>query len=415
MKKLNFISFGDALEKALSNIDEIDRTEIVLLSEARNRVLARDVISRKNLPSFDNSAMDGFAVDFRDAGKRVEIVETVYAGDVLKPCLREGQCYRIMTGAKVPTDANAIVPFESCPETGADYVLLPDNIKPGDNLRKKGEECSEGEILVKKGERLTSAHIAILAAQGIVAVSVFEPLSIAIVSTGNEIKEPWEQAGEDEIYNANAFGIGSMLEEYGFFPSYVGSIPDSKERSIDFISSLKGYDVIITTGGISMGEADFVEEAFLANGLEVIFHGVNVKPGKPTMMGKMGDTFVMAMPGNPLTAMLNIFLLSVPVLAKMQGANRWHFAHQEVINTEEFRIKPSRSNLVLGRMVDGRFHVLRKNKVGSGMLTPLMEADCVAVFNEKCAAPKRGDFVKVILFGRFPSEDINLAFNTDIR
>jgi molybdopterin molybdotransferase len=150
-----------------------------------------------------------------------------------------------------------------------------------------------------------------------------------------------------------------------------------------------------------MGDADFLEEAFVTNGLEVLFHGVNVKPGRPTMMGKMGEsgeTFVMAMPGNPMTTLLNIFLLSIPILRKLQGnSNPGHPVIQAPIS-QALRFKPSRTNLVLGQMREGVFHVTRDNKIGSGMLTPLMESNAVAVFGEGLGEVAEGERVEVILF-----------------
>jgi len=398
LKKLDLYTFGEALEKGLSGVDAIASTETVLLESALDRILASDVICRKNLPSFDNSAMDGFAFRHQDIGKKLTIAATIFAGESPAPALREEQCYKIMTGAQVPADADTIVPIEACSEVTAETVLLPLEVKKGSALRKKGEEQRQGAILIKQGKKLDFSQIAMLSAQGIVAVEVYRKIRIAVLSTGNEIKEPWEEASEDEIYNANAFGITALLKKYGFHPAYVGAIPDDLRESIDFIATLKNYDAVMTTGGISMGDADFLEEAFVANGLEVLFHGVNVKPGRPTMMGKMGQTFVMAMPGNPMTALLNIFLLSVPILRKLQGMDEAKHPTVTAEISQSLKLKSSRTNLVLGKQEQGVFHVTRDNKVGSGMLTPLMESNAVAIFKEGTGAVERGSRVEVILF-----------------
>jgi len=411
IRKLDIIGFSEALERAVEAAPVTRRSETVLLDRALGRILAEEVVCRKNLPSFDNSAMDGFAVRHEDAGKRVRVVATIFAGDRPRPMLEPGCAYRIMTGAPVPPDADTVVPIERCRDVEEGAVTLPAGLQEGENLRRKGEEQRIGAVLMERGERLDPARIAMLSAQGILAVTVAAPLRIAVLSTGNEIREPWETADEEEIYNANAFGITSLLERFGFRPSYVGALPDSLEETIGQIARLKSYDAILTTGGISMGEADFLEEAFRANGLEPLFHGVNVKPGRPTMMGRMGESFVMAMPGNPLTTMLNTFLLCLPVLFRMQGSAKPYFPFVTVRNAEAFRARPSRSNLVLGKMEAGRFRAVRKNRVGSGMLTPLMESDCVAVLEEGFEAPGEGEEIKVILFDSFPSERENRAFN----
>ena len=411
IRKLDLTGFAEALERAVGNAPVVQRTETVLLDSALGRVLAEEIVCRKNLPSFDNSAMDGFAVRSEDAGKRLKIVATIYAGDRPEPTLEPGSCYRIMTGAQVPADADTVVPIEACREVEEESVVLPESLKRGENLRRKGEEQRIGTPLMRQGERLDPSRIAMLSAQGIIAVKVYAPLRIAVLSTGDEIREPWEAADEEEIYNANAFGITALLKKFGFDPSYVGALPDSLEATKRAVAGLKEYDAILTTGGISMGEADFLEEAFLANGLEPLFHGINVKPGRPTMMGRMGRSFVMAMPGNPLTTMLNTFLLVLPVLFRMQGASRPYFPSVSVRNAETFRAKATRSNLVLGKLKEGKFHAVRKNRVGSGMLTPLMESDCVAVLTEGFEAPAEGEEIKVILFDSFPSEERNRAFN----
>jgi len=402
MKKLEIHTFNNALQMALACVTGTTKREIVMLDAALGHIAASDIICQKNLPSFDNSAMDGFALRVEDAGKQLRIVATIFAGDTPEAILEEGCCYKIMTGAQVPSDADTIVPIEDCTEVTPQSVVVPEGLKQGSALRRKGEEQTKGTVLIQAGERLDFSHIAMLSAQGIVAVEVYTPLSIAVVSTGDEIREPWQEASEDEIYNANAFGITALLKKHGFAPAYVGSIPDDLSESIAFIKELKCYDVIISTGGISMGDADFLEEAFVANGLETIFHGVNVKPGRPTMMGKIagedGKTFVMAMPGNPMTTLLNIFLLSIPVLRKLQGDSSPEHATIQAPISQALRFKPTRTNLVLGQMREGVFHVTRDNKIGSGMLTPLMESNAVAVFGEGVATVAEGEAVEVVLF-----------------
>jgi len=397
MTQLDVYGFDEALEMALSAAVPLRRKETVMIDRALGRVIAHEVICRKNMPAFDNSAMDGFAVRTADAGKRVRVIGTIYAGDIPpRQPLRPGEAWRIMTGAQVPPGVETVVPIENCPEVTQTHVTLPENLKPGNNIRLRGEEQREGSALFPAGVRLEASHIAMLSAQGIVAVTAYTPLRIAVVSTGDEIREPWESSTEDEIYNANAFGITALLSTYGFAPTYAGSIPDSLEATVAFIADLKGYDVVISTGGISMGDADFLYEAFERNGMEPIFHGVNVKPGRPAMMGMMGSTFVMAMPGNPLTAMVNIHLLSIPVLFKLQGASAWYhpFVHAE--NAVPFKARPGRTNLVLGTLRDGRFHVTRNNKYGSGMLTPLMESNAVAVFGEERSGAEAGETIRVV-------------------
>jgi len=411
MKKLHYLSYMDAYNLALDKAPKQTTTEITLINEALDSVLAENIIVVKNLPSFDNSAMDGFAFKYEERGQKLRVAATIFAGDKPEVILEKESCYKIMTGAQVPKDADTIVPIEDCSELNEESVTIPKDIQQGNAFRYKGEEQKVDNILFHAGEHITPAHIALLSAQGIMAVKVYKSLQIAVVSTGDEIKEPWQSASEDEIYNANAFAITSQLKKYGFTARYAGSIPDNLEKSVSFIEALKHYDVIITTGGISMGDADFLEEAFINNGLEALFHGIDVKPGRPTMMGTMGNTFVMAMPGNPLTAMVNTFLLSIPILSKMQGNNVYHHTFIYAENTKTFKVRAGKANVVLGALIEGEFHVTRNNKYGSGMLTPIVESNALVVLNDSISLVEEGDVMKVILFDTLASSQNNKTMN----
>ncbi len=408
--KLNYLDFEKAIEKSLELVEPTKLCEKITINEALGRVLSKDIICKKNLPSFNNSAMDGFAVRYIDAGKRLSIKKTIFAGDKIKDddFLKEDECYKIMTGAKVPLLVDTIVPFENCEDIDENSVKIPDNLKKGANLRFKGEELKEGEIILKKGEEINSSSIAILASQGVMVVEVYKKISIAILSTGDELKEPWENADEEEIYNCNSYALISQLKERNFSATYCGVIPDDLDKSIEFIKNLENYDVIITSGGISMGEADFVGEAFLKNGLEIAFHGVNIKPGRPILMGKMKSSVVVCLPGNPLTAMINIFLFVIPMLKKLQGDLKIYHTFVEATNSSEFKTKKGRVNIVLGKMKNSSFKVARDNKYGAGMITVLYENSAIFLSSENISTVNKGDLVKLILLnGSFEKEKID--------
>ncbi len=402
MKK-EFLDFELAVEKSLENAKATKFTEIVNIEDALNRIISKDVLCRKNLPSFNNSAMDGFAVKFLDAGKSLKVKKIIFAGEKVEPCLEENECYKIMTGAQVPSDVDTIIPIEDVKSFKDDIVTIPENIKKGSSLRLKGEEKAINDVLFKKGETINSSTLAVFASQGITKIEVYKKISIAVVSTGNELKEPWEEASEDEIYNCNSYAITTLLEEKGFDSTYIGVIPDNLEQSIDFINSLSCYDVVITTGGISMGDADFMAEAFRQNGLKTIFHGVNIKPGRPIMMGviekEFNNCFVMCLPGNPLTAMVNMHLFAIPVLNKIQGGNSIYQDICLAVNKEDFKTKTGRVNIVLGTAKSGEFNVTKKNKYGSGMITVLNESNAIVVTKPDRDFTAQGEFLRVIRFG----------------
>lgn len=402
-QKLNFLDFENAFDKSLELASKVCKSEFISINEALGRVISKDIICKKNLPSFNNSAMDGFAIKFKDAGKTLKINKTIFAGDKgekVKESLNQNDCYKIMTGAKVPSDADTIIPIENCENVTEESVTIPENIKEGANLRLKGEEQKEGNILFHKGEELNSSHITLLASQGITVIEVFKKISIAVLSTGNEIIEPWENADDEEIYNCNSYALISQLKEKGFDATYCGLIPDSLEESKNYISKLKDYDVIITTGGISMGDADFVGEAFLQNGLKTSFHGVNIKPGRPIMMGKMENTVVICLPGNPLTAMVNMYLFAIPMMKKLQGSSSYYHDISIALNENEFKTKSGRVNVVLGTIENANFKVTRANKYGSGMITALYESNCILVSNETTSNITSNQKIKVIEFNK---------------
>jgi molybdopterin molybdotransferase len=405
----NYVDFNVAVENSLQNACVTALKEIIGIDRALGRVLSKDILCRKNLPSFNNSAMDGFAIKAADAGKILRVNAVIYAGDVKEPSLKDAECYKIMTGAKVPNDVDTIIPIENIVKYENNEVTLPEIVKKGDALRLKGEESKEGEVLFKEGEEITARTIAVLASQGIVNLEVYKKLSIAVVSTGNELKEPWENASEDEIYNCNSYAVISTLQSKGFDASYIKVIPDNLEETIAFVSDLKSYDIIITSGGISMGDADFVGRAFEANGLQTLFDGVNIKPGRPIMMGRMEKTFVICLPGNPLTAMVNLYLFALPIIRKVQGFAAHHHNTELAKNSSTFKTKAGRVNVVLGTLRGGEFMVTRGNRYGSGMITVIEESNAMLITSTSSNGCIESDMVKVIrLDGTYEKEPLNI-------
>ncbi len=405
----HYVDFNEAVESALDDAEVTQLKEIVALEKALGNVFSQDVVCKKNLPSFNNSAMDGFAVKASDAGKTVKVKEIVYAGDVQASTLEAGECYKIMTGAQVPADADSIVPIENVSAFEEGMVTLPEEIPQGYAVRLKGEEVEEGAVLFRKGEEITARTIAVLASQGIVNMEVFKKLSIAVVSTGSELKEPWEDANEDEIYNCNSYAIISTLKSKGFEASYIKVIPDNLEETTAFVSALKSYDLIITSGGISMGDADFVGQAFEANGLQTLFDGVNIKPGRPLMMGRMAHTFVICLPGNPLTTVMSLYLFALPVIRKIQGFDTYFHDVECAVNKADFKTRSGRVNVVLGTLQRGVFSSTRGNRYGAGMITVIEESNAMLLTEAETSGCQAEKEVRVIpLDGRYLKEETDI-------
>ena len=398
MTVLDNISYSKALELCLKNTKPKEISENIYINEALNRVLAKDIIAKRNSPVFTNSAMDGFAFK-HSPNKKLKVIKTIYAGDKYEDFeIKDDECVRIMTGARVPESLDTVIPIEKCEEVTDEYIIIPE-IKKGANVRIKGEEIKKGDVLIKKGETITPETIAMLVSQGIVNIPVYTKLKIAILSTGNELKEPWESADEEEIYNVNSYSIQALLKKHGFESDIIGLIPDSLEKTVEYINNIKNdYDVIITSGGISFGDADFLYEAFKQNGLKEFFHGIMVKPGRPTMAGIMDNTFVFAMPGNPLSAYINTFALAIPTLKKLSGADKYYFQTIYAKNKSDFKVNPKKDHTILGYYENGEWEVFNGYKYGSGMLTPLIKSNSLMLLNKGKEVIKKGEMLKIILF-----------------
>ncbi len=390
--------FSEALNIVLSTTKELKTKESVPLFAALKRTLAEDIVCRKALPAFTNSAMDGYGVKTCDAGKKVVISGAVMAGDAINSIsIKMGECVKIMTGAPVPISVEAVVPFENAVSVEENSVTLPEFIKKNANIRAKGEESNVGDTLLRAGDTLTPAAIGSLASQGVFVVKVAAKPKVAVISSGNEIAEPWEAASENQIYNSNAAMLMALCIEKGCEPHYVKLLDDSYEATLQTIRSLFGYDLILTTGGISMGEADFIGRAFLECGLKALFKKVALKPGKPTMFGYLGESAVLALPGNPISAVANFHLFGSAIIARLTGAKAAYIGYVEAKNKSYFDIKDSRANLILGSYKNGFFEVYEGARYGSGMVRPITQSNSFIMTGKGVTCVEEGRMVKVIL------------------
>ena len=405
------IDFLEAQTKILDAIKAVNSTQIVDTTQALNKVLAKDIITTKPLPPFNNSAMDGYAFRYEDINNPLKVVKEVFAGDIQEPILKQNECYKITTGAKIPDDANIVAPKEIC-EIKNSQVIVKKPIPKGNAIRLKGEELQKNSTLLKKGELLTPAKIASLASQGITKIDTFKELKIAILSTGNELKEPHQKADEFELYNINAINIAMHLKQFGFNSNYIGVVPDNLQEATKIVATLKDYDIIISSGGVSVGEADFTKKALLNNGFRELFHGVRVKPGHPVMSGFLDKTFVIALPGNPLAAILNLLLLFFPAIFKMQGAKEIFFNPITAKMSKDLKLKPNRVNIVLGEYKDGYFSAYKDNRYGSGMISPLVNSNAVALFNQNIEYINKDSTIKVVLLNSLNLIEENSYLNS---
>ncbi|PAF43150.1 molybdopterin molybdotransferase MoeA [Helicobacter sp. 11S02596-1] len=390
----------------------IPELEIIQKSiyEACGEILATDIICSKPLPAFDNSAMDGYAIKSSDLGKHIRVVGKILAGeDVSNLEVSPGTCVKIMTGAMIPKGVDVVVPFENATQVDGEFVLLPDCFKAGANIRLQGEEKSLGSLIAKKGEKLTYGLVALIASQGILNIGVYEKLKIGVYATGDEIIEPGETAGEHQIYNANSAGIVSLLRSYGHEVVYLGVLKDSLEAYASAMAGFGDFDVVITSGGASAGEADFLEKSLCEQGGNIIYHRINIKPGHPLMVAKLGKTIVFGLPGNPLSGLLVLNVMVIPALERLRKANAYYPKAICTHLKESLKLKSGRVNMVLGSYKDGEFCPYNGGKYGSGMIEAIRWSNAVALMGEG-VSHAHGD-IKVLPYVMEFSDTMNHFIN----
>jgi molybdopterin molybdotransferase len=397
---------------ALRRVKRITACETVALSECGDRILAEAIAASRSLPPFDNAAMDGYAVKCADAGKVVKVTDTIFAGDEPKRAVCEGEAIKIMTGAPTPEGAEAIAMIEHIERVDANTIRLPEKIAPSQHIRRKGEELEAGKTLFTIGDRLTPVRAALLASQGVAQVKVFRRVKVAVISTGDEVVELGGAPNAFQIFNSNATALIHSLRQAGFETIYSGT---SRDDPIALAERLKNAfavaDAAITSGGISAGEADFTKRAFESIGSEIYFHGLNFKPGKPTMAGSAFGKPFFALPGNPLSAVVNLRALVLPALRKLQGAKACADDYIYAQNDEAFTLKNDRDTAVLGCVSRGRFTVTRGGKYGSGMLLPLAESDALAIFASSVKTVEKDQIIKVVSLNAAPVADAGDPIN----
>jgi molybdopterin molybdotransferase len=314
------------LEEALALILEaavpIDRTEHVPLRDASGRVMASPPTAPLDVPPFDRAAMDGYAVRAedtfgagRDEPKPLKIVETVYSGQLPTRSIGAGECIEIATGAPMPDGADAVVMVEETERSGDDArVFTP--VYPRQNVGRRGADIASGQTILQPGDVLNPSRIGTMAAIGALELEVFARPEVAILSTGNEIVEPGQPLRAGQIYDINRFTLSAIASAHGGMPVVMPSVADTLDALSDAIDRALAHDLLVFSGGSSVGERDLILDVLARRG-DVLFHGVAVKPGKPTVFGKIRGKPVLGMPGYPTSCLSNGYMLLVPMLRKM--------------------------------------------------------------------------------------------------
>ena len=321
--------FGDviSLEAARAILDAtgtpIDNIETIMLSEANGRVLAADVVAQTDVPPFSRAGMDGYAVRARDtqgasrsAPRTLTKVGTLYTGEVSPTPVGAGECIEISTGAPIPDGADAVVMVEETESDGGSEIRICAEAQPQQNVGRRGADIQAGQVVVAAGEVVNSSRIGALAAVGSVWVDVYDRPRVAILSTGNEVVDPGRDLKPGQIYDINRFTLSAVVSDNGGIPIVYPPAPDTIDALLASIDDLVDYDIVVFSGGSSVGERDLIRDAIAKKG-KMLFHGVAVKPGKPTGLGIVNGKPVFAMPGYPTSCLSNAHMLLVPMLRRL--------------------------------------------------------------------------------------------------
>jgi len=386
------VTIEKALELIYTNIKQ-KSLKITPIEEALGFVLAEEIIATHNLPPYDNSAMDGYAVKVADSGKDVKVSHTIFAGDDSKEELNAGNGIKIMTGARIPMGTQCIVPIEDATDC-KDGVTLPQNLTISKHIRLAGEDIQKDEILLHRGDRLNAHQITLLASQGISHIKVFKKPKVALFASGNELKMHFEKVEAHQLYNTNTPTLLARAKELGCEVDFIGTSIDTLKDLKTHIKSALDSDLIITSGGVSVGDADFTKEAFSEFGYEILFENIEIKPGKPTTFGKIGDTIILNLPGNPLAAALNFELFGQSIILALSGDKSKFINPINAKIKNDYKLRAGRRTLVPGYFDGEYFEVC--NHFAPGMVSPLANANSYIMISEECGFLEARSSVKII-------------------
>ncbi|MDH5424724.1 MAG: molybdopterin molybdotransferase MoeA [Gammaproteobacteria bacterium] len=402
------MSFDQAHAFISEQIQVISCVNKVAIRSALGLYIAEDVHSTINVPSHINSAMDGYAINAKDipvnAEARLDVAGTSFAGKPLTLNIMPGQCARIMTGGVMPAGTDTVIMQEDVQRSG-DTVIIQPGHQPGQNVRLAGEDLAIGEIALKKGQKVMPAELGILASLGLSEVKVYRRLRVAFFSTGDELRSIGDTLGDGDIYDSNRYSLYGMLTRLGFDVLDMGVVADCKEDiERAFSDAADNADIIITSGGVSVGDADFVKETLNTMG-EVKFWKVAMKPGRPLAFGKVKNAFFFGLPGNPVAVMVTFYQFVQKALLTIAGAQTKPRLQLQLPCTSAFlRKTPGRTEFIRGQITTddtGRMSVASTGKQGSGILHSMSAANCFIVLKHDDGIVNVGDMVHVEPFDGF--------------
>jgi molybdopterin molybdotransferase len=393
---------GEFLQQLVQAVRD---TEVLPLFDALDRVLAQDVMSPINVPPHNNSAMDGYALDgaqLSDQPLHLRVVGTALAGRAWQGQVQAGECLKIMTGAILPEGMDTVVPQEFTQSAGNDQIVIPAGVlKRGDNSRQMGEDLRQGLPALLQGTILRPAALGLLASIGIPTVMVYRRLKVAYFSTGDEILSLGETLREGAVYDSNRYTVFGLLTRMGCEVIDMGVVRDDPALlETAFTQAAQQADAIITSGGVSVGEADFTKAMMKKLG-DVAFWKIAMRPGRPMAVGRIGKSVLFGLPGNPVAVMVTFLAFVRPALLRMMGSNASAPVLLRAKSVEALRKKAGRTEYQRGFVStapDGRLQVSAAGNQGSGVLRSMVEANGLIVLHHHQGNVEAGEEVDVMMF-----------------
>ncbi|GLV57102.1 molybdopterin molybdenumtransferase MoeA [Dictyobacter sp. S3.2.2.5] len=399
------ISVEEALARILAEIAPLP-TVRVPLSEALGLVLAEDVIAQEAIPPFDNSAMDGFALLSQDSKQqqdqppRLKVTGTVAAGYVADHAVEPGTAMRIMTGAPVPPGADTVIQVELTRHGGpeSDWVEILQEVKPGNNIRPAGEDMRHGQLILPRGTEIGAWEIGVLATLGWASVPVTRRARVAILGTGDEVIEIDQPLQPGKIRNSNSYLLEAAVRRAGAIPERLGVARDTVESLREKFSQAINADLILTSGGVSVGDFDLVKNIMSEQG-EIQFWRINMRPGKPVAFGHIGTVPLLGLPGNPVSSAVTFELFGRPILRKLQGHTHLLKPQIEVTVEDGVQERAMRRHYVRAyvKWQDGKFVARTTGNQGSHIMTSLLQTNALLIVPEGGVAVQPGDTVQAIM------------------
>jgi molybdopterin molybdotransferase len=402
---VHLIPVESALETILTRARLMGREKVDLL-HSLGRVLAEPVPSDRDHPPWNSSAMDGYAVrveDVRQASEQgpvdLEVVEEVAAGTLPDKSLRAGQATRIMTGAPVPEGADAVIRVEDTRAQG-ERVLILQPVERGQNVRSRGEDIQSGKVVLPQNSVIGAAEVGLLASVGRSHLLVYQRPRVAILATGNELADLGESLSADKIMNSNGYALAAQVAEAGGVPVLLGVAGDSPEELRDRLEQGLSSDLILISGGVSVGAYDFVKEVLEQMGATLTFWKVAMKPGEPLAFGTLDTKLVFGLPGNPVSTMVTFEQFVRPCLRKMQGHALLFRTVIEAFLKERITKSPGKTHFVrvVVEKLEDRYEVWTTGNQSSGVLTSMVKANGLLIFPSDATRIEKGERVKVQLW-----------------